>query len=126
MVQVLRNVGGGLVTSLLLLATTFSNGALIFGGPLQSFLSQGVAAALITLAVTSILAALSSSFPSAVAGPSGNTAALLAAMMTSLAPVLSAMPPDQASALAAAGLGSTALLTGSALYSCWVGDGLAS
>jgi SulP family sulfate permease len=116
MVQALRNVGGGLVTSLLLLATTFSNGALIFGGPLQSFLSQGVAAALITLAVTSILAALTSSFPSAVAGPTGNTAALLAAMMASLAPVLSAMPPDQASALAAAGLGGTALLTGSALF----------
>lgn len=116
MVRAMRNVGGGLVTSVLLLATAFSYGALIFTGPLQPFLSQGVAAALITVAVTCTLAALTSTFPSAVAGPTGNTAALLAAMMASLAPVLSAMPPDQASALAAAGLGGTALLTGSALF----------
>jgi SulP family sulfate permease len=116
MVQALRNIGGGLVTALLLLATTFSNGALIFAGPLQSFLSQGVAAALITMAVTSTLAALTSSFPSAVAGPTGNTSALLAAMMASLTPVLSKMPPDQAAALVAASLGGTALLTGSALF----------
>jgi sulfate permease, SulP family len=116
MVRAMRNVGGGLVASLLSLASTFSYGALIFAGPLQPFLGQGLAAALITLAVISIFAALTSTFPSAVAGPSGNTAALLAAMMASLAPVLSAMPPDQASALAAAGLGGTALLTGSALF----------
>jgi SulP family sulfate permease len=116
MVQALRNIGGGLVTALLLLATTFSNGALIFAGPLQSFLSQGVAAALITMAVTSTLAALTSSFPSAVAGPTGNTSALLAAMMASLTPMLSKMPPDQAAALVAASLGGTALLTGSALF----------
>jgi len=48
MVQAMRNVGAGLVTSLLSLATTFSYGALIFAGPLQPFLGQGLAAALIT------------------------------------------------------------------------------
>ena len=69
MIRALRNMGGGLVTSLLLLASTFSYGALIFAGPLQSFLSQGVAAALITLAVTSIVTAMTSNFPSAAAGP---------------------------------------------------------
>ena len=46
MVRVLRNVGGGLIASLLLLASAFSNGALIFTGPLEPFLGQGVAAAL--------------------------------------------------------------------------------
>ena len=34
MVRRLRNVGGGLIASLLLLASAFSNGALIFTGPL--------------------------------------------------------------------------------------------
>ena len=116
MVRTLRNVGGGLIASLLLLASAFSNGALIFTGPLQPFLGQGVAAALITTAVTTIFVALTSNFPSAIAGPLGNTAALLAAVMVTLAPVLSAMPPAQALALAIAGLGGAALLTGLALF----------
>jgi SulP family sulfate permease len=116
MVRALRNVGGGLIASLLLLASAFSNGALIFTGTLQPFLGQGVAAALITTAVTTIFIALTSNFPSALAGPIGNTSALLAAVMITLAPVMSAMPPAQALALALAGLGSAALLTGLALF----------
>jgi sulfate permease, SulP family len=116
MVRALRNVGGGLIASLLLLASAFSNGALIFTGPLEPFLGQGVAAALITTAVTTIFVALTSNFPSATAGPVGNTAALLAAMMITLAPALSAMSPGQALALAIAGLGGAALITGLALF----------
>jgi len=116
MVQALRNIGGGLVASLLLLATAFSNGALIFTGPLQPFLGEGVTAALITTAVTTIFVALTCNFPSAVAGPTGNTAALLAAAMVTLGPVLSAMPPPQALALVVACLGAAALLTGLALF----------
>jgi sulfate permease, SulP family len=116
MVSALRNVGGGLTTSLELLATAFSNGALIFTGSLQPFLGQGIAAALITTAVTTTFVAVTSNFPSAVAGPIGNTSALLAAVMITLAPVLSAMPPAQALALAVAGLGGAALLTGLALF----------
>jgi SulP family sulfate permease len=114
MVRSLRDLGGGLIASLLLLASAFSYGALIFAGPLQPFLGQGVAAALITTTVTTIFAALTNNFPWTTAGPSGNTAALLAAMMVTLAPALSAMPPDQA--LAVAGLGGSALLTGVALF----------
>jgi len=62
MVPALRNVGGGLIASLLLLASAFSNGVLIFTGSLQPFLGQGVAAALITTAVTTIFVALTSNF----------------------------------------------------------------
>jgi SulP family sulfate permease len=101
MARILPNIGGGLIASLLLLASAFSNGALIFTGPLEPFLGQGVAAALITTAVTTIWVALTSNFPSAIAGPVGNTAALLAAMMVTLAPVLSAVSPGQALALPA-------------------------
>jgi sulfate permease, SulP family len=82
----------------------------------QPFLGQGVAAALITTAVTTILVALTGNFPAATAGPVGNTSALLAAMMVTLAPVLSAMSPSQALALAVAGLGGAALITGLALF----------
>jgi SulP family sulfate permease len=116
MIQALRSLGGGLVASLLSLAYVFSYGALIFTGPLQPFLGQGMAAALITAAVTAPIVAFGSSFRSAVAGPDSNTAALLASMMVMLAPTLSAMPPDRALALAITCLGCSTLITGIALF----------
>jgi sulfate permease, SulP family len=114
--QALRSIGGGLVASLLSLAYAFSYAALIFTGPLKPFLGQGVAAALITAAVTATLVALTSSFRLAVAGPDSNTAALLATMMVVLAPAMSVMRPDQALALALAGLAAATLLTGLSLF----------
>jgi SulP family sulfate permease len=116
MIQALRNVGGGLAASLLSLAYCFSYGAFIFTGPLQPFLSQGVAAALITAAVTATIIALSSGFRSAIAGPDSNTTAVLAAMMVILAPTMAAMAPEQALVLALAVLGLATLLTGLALF----------
>jgi sulfate permease, SulP family len=116
MIQTLRNVGGGLAASLLSLAYCFSYGAFIFAGPLRPFLSQGVAAALMTAAVTAIIIALTSGFRSAVAGPDSNTTALLAAMMAVLAPTLSAMEPNAALALAMSALAVATLLTGLALF----------
>jgi hypothetical protein len=56
MVRALRNVGGGLIASLLLLIGSFASASLIFTGPLEPFLGQGAAAALITAAVTTIFA----------------------------------------------------------------------
>jgi sulfate permease, SulP family len=116
MIQVLRNLGGGLAASLLSLAYCFSYGAFIFTGPLQPFLAHGVAAALTTAAVTATIVALASGFRSAVAGPDSNTTALLAAMMVVLAPTMAAAPPDQALALAMAALALATLLTGLALF----------
>ena len=115
MIHVLRNVSGGLAASALSLAYCFSYGAFIFAGPLQPFLSQGVAAALITAVVTATIIALTSGFRSAVAGPDSNTTALLAAMMVNLAPAMTAMAPNQALALAIAALAVATLLTGLAL-----------
>jgi sulfate permease, SulP family len=116
MIPALRNLSGGLAASLLSLAYCFSYGAFIFTGPLQPFLSQGVAAALITAAVTATIVALASGFRSAIAGPDSNTTALLAAMMVILAPAMAAMAPGQALALAMAALGSATLLTGLTLF----------
>jgi SulP family sulfate permease len=108
-----RRTGG----SLLSLAYCFSYAAFIFAGPLQPFLSQGVAAALITAAVTATIIALTSGFRSAVAGPDSNTTALLAAMMTALSPAMSALSPNAALALAMTALALATLLTGLALFS---------
>jgi SulP family sulfate permease len=116
MIQAARSVGGGLVTSLLSLAYAFSYGALIFAGPLEPFLAYGVAAALITAAVTAPIVALTSSFPSAVAGPDSNTSALLAATMLILVPTINANTADQALPLVLAALSGSALITGVALF----------
>jgi sulfate permease, SulP family len=116
MIHAVRNISGGLAASALSLAYCFSYGAFIFTGPLQPFLSQGVAAALMTAAVTSTIIALTSGFRPAIAGPDSNTTALLAAMMFNLAPAMAAMAPDQALVLATAALAMATLLTGLALF----------
>src|SRR5215475_6984788 len=97
--QSLRSVAGGLAASVLSLAYCFSYGALIFAGPLQPFLPEGISAALITTAVTATFIALTSSFRSAIAGPDSNTAALLATMMATLAPTMATMSFAAASLL---------------------------
>ncbi|HEY1721256.1 MAG TPA: SulP family inorganic anion transporter [Magnetospirillaceae bacterium] len=96
MSAIVRNVGAGLVASLLALAYCLSYGALIFAGPLQPFLGQGVSTALITGAVIAIVLALTSGFRVAVAGPDSNTTVLLAAMIATLAPKVASKAPADA------------------------------
>jgi SulP family sulfate permease len=98
------------------LAYCFSFGALIFVGPLQPFLGQGVAAALICSAVTCVIITLASGFRVSVSGPDGNTAALMAAMMAALAPVLAAQTGNGALYLSLAALAVVTIFTGVALY----------
>lgn len=111
-----RDLAAGLVTSSVSLAYCFSFGALIFAGPLQQFLGQGIAAALICSAITGLVISLKSGFPMSISGPEGNTAALLAAMMASLAPALSAQTGYGALYLALAALAFAGSATGIALY----------
>jgi len=114
--NLLPDVAAGLVTSTVSLAYCFSFGALIFAGPLQPFLGQGVAVALICSAVTCLIIALTSGFRVSVSGPEGNTAALMAAMMTALTPLLAAQAGDGALYLGLAALAAVTTLTGVALY----------
>src|SRR5688572_3406478 len=116
MTQLLRSVAGGLVASVLSLAYCFSYGALIFAGPLQPFLTYGIAAALITTVVTATAVALTSSVRFAVAGPDSNTAALLAAMMVTLSSGMASMSPENALILAMSALALATLLAGLALF----------
>jgi sulfate permease, SulP family len=115
MIGVVRNVGAGLIASSLSLAYCFSYGALIFTGPLQPFLGQGVAAALITAVTTGCLIAWTSGFRLAIAGPDSNTAAPLATMMAALSPALSTGSPGDAQALVFAALAAATALTGTFL-----------
>jgi SulP family sulfate permease len=110
------DIAAGLVTSSVSLAYCFSFGALIFAGPLQPYLGQGVAAALICSGVIGLVISLRGGFSVSVSGPEGNTAALIAAMMIALAPILAAQPGDGALYLALAALAATGVATGVALY----------
>ena len=116
MVAVVRNVVAGLVASLLSLAYCLSYGALIFSGPLQPFLSQGVAAALITAATVGCLVAWTSGIRTGIAGPDSNTAAPLATMMAALAGAITAASPIDGLKLALAALTTTTVLTGALLW----------
>lgn len=110
------DITAGLVTSSVALAYCFSFGALIFAGPLQPFLGQGIAAALICSGIAGLIIVLKSGFVVSVSGPEGNTAALTAAMMTALAPILTAQPGNGALYLALAALAVATVATGVALY----------
>ena len=112
----LRDIAAGLVISLVSVAYCFSYGALIFAGPLQGHLGQGVAAALICSAVVGIVVSLKSGFRVSVTGQESNTAALLAVMIASLAPVLKALPGDGGLYLGLGALAAAGLATGLALY----------
>jgi SulP family sulfate permease len=110
------DVTAGLVTSTLSLAYCFSFGALIFAGPLEPFLGQGVASALICSAITCLIISSTSGFRISVSGPDGNTAALTAVMMTALAPLLASQAGDGALYLGLAALAVVSIFTGIALY----------
>jgi SulP family sulfate permease len=112
----IREISAGLIGSLLSLAYCFSFAALIFAGPLAPHLAEGVAAALITGAISAILIALLSGFQLAIAGPASHTVAPLAVMIVALLPTLTARPPDEVLMISLAALMATTLLTGAALF----------
>ncbi len=72
------NLGAGLVTAAISLVYALSFSALIFAGPLTPLLPYGLAALLITAAVTSVVVAMGSRIPFVIAGPDSNTATVLA------------------------------------------------
>ncbi len=111
-----KDIVAGVVTSSVSLAYCFSFGALIFAGPLQPFLGQGIAAALICGGITGTIISLKSGFPVSVSGPDSNTAALLAAMIAAMTPALAAQTPHGALFLALAALMVATLASGAALY----------
>jgi SulP family sulfate permease len=99
-----RELSAGFVAALSALTNCFALGALIFSGPLHPFLSQGIAASLLTCGVTAFIIALTSHFRIAIAAPTAGISALLAALMASLAPAMKGLPPEQILALAYAAL----------------------
>ena len=106
---------GGVLCSLLSLAYAFSFGGLIFTGPLQPWLAQGVAASLVTAAVTAAAIALTSRIKGALAGPESSTVAFIAAMTAGMAPMLEGMG-EQGFRIALLAITSCALVIGMLLF----------
>jgi len=108
-------LAAGLITSLLTISNCFTYAALIFSGPLQPLLAQGIAILLVGGAVTACVIALTSGFRSAVAGPISSTSALLGVMLAGLAPMMAGQPAPVVPATVYAALALATLATGIAL-----------
>lgn len=67
-----------------------SYAALIFKGPLASWLSYGVAVTFLSTAIGAAVAALRSSFPFAIAGPDSSTSAVMSVLVAAVAENLTA------------------------------------
>jgi SulP family sulfate permease len=80
----LTDVFAGAICSVLSIAYCLSYAALIFTGPLQPFLSYGIAVTFLTATVGGAIVALRSSLPFAVAGPDSSTSVVLAALVASV------------------------------------------
>jgi SulP family sulfate permease len=90
-----RNLGAGLVASILTVTYAFSYAAVMFAGELSFAFPYGVAMALITAAVAAILTATLGTIPFGIAGPDVYSAVPLAA---TIAAVAAQLPPDVSAA----------------------------
>jgi SulP family sulfate permease len=86
----LTDVFAGAICSVLSIAYCLSYAALIFTGPLQTFLSYGIAVTFLSAAVGGSIVALRSSLPFAVAGPDSSISVVLAALVASVVQRLAA------------------------------------
>ncbi len=80
----LTDVFAGAVCSVLSIAYCLSYAALIFTGPLQQFLSYGIAVTFLSAVVGGTIVALRSSLTFAVAGPDSSISVVLAALVASV------------------------------------------
>jgi sulfate permease, SulP family len=80
----LTDVFAGTVCSVLTIAYSLSYAALIFSGPLQHFLSYGIAITFMSAAVGGAIVALRSSLPFAVAGPDSSISVVIAALVATV------------------------------------------
>jgi sulfate permease, SulP family len=80
----LTDVFAGMVCSILSIAYCLSYAALIFTGPIEHFLSYGIAVTFLSAAIGGSIVALRSSLPFAVAGPDSSISVVIAALVTTV------------------------------------------
>lgn len=105
----------GLLTSIILIASTVSYSAAIFSGPLSGFLQVGIGSGLIGAIVSILMFSMKSGIPFAIAGPDSKPTAILAALVIGTAGY-TGMHADSGAAMAMLVLMIGTVLTGVALY----------
>src|ERR1700729_3868575 len=80
----LTDVFAGAICSVLSIAYCLSYAALIFSGPLDRFLSYGIAVTFLSAAIGGSIVALRSSLPFAVAGPDSSISVVIAALVATV------------------------------------------
>src|SRR5215469_5938920 len=80
----LTDVFGGAICSVLSIAYCLSYAALIFSGPLNHYLSYGIAVTFLSAAIGGTIVALRSSLPFAVAGPDSSISVVIAALVATV------------------------------------------
>jgi SulP family sulfate permease len=107
----------GLVTAVVMIATSISYATLIFSGPLLGSLPIGIGYALTGAAIVSAIFAVGSAIPFAIAGPDSKPVAVLSAMAAIMAADLIARGQvDAVRPTVVAGLVIGTLITGLVLY----------
>jgi SulP family sulfate permease len=86
----LIDIFAGAVCSVLSIAYCLSYAALIFTGPLEHYLSYGVAVTFLSAAVAGAIVAMRSSLPFAVAGPDSSISVVIAALVATVVQRLTA------------------------------------
>jgi SulP family sulfate permease len=81
----LTDVFAGAICSVLSIAYCLSYAALIFSGPLDRYLSYGIAVTFLSAAIGGSIVALRSSLPFAVAGPDSSISVVIAALVATVA-----------------------------------------
>lgn len=118
-----KEIMAGVVTAVVMLASTVSYSAVIFSGPLSGFLQIGIGYGLLGACITASIFALSSGIPFAIAGPDSKPTAVMAVVAANVAiaeraTAGSGADPEAIAAVALLALLVTTILTGVVLYLC--------
>ena len=106
----------GLVVAVFTIVASASYAALIFHGPLEPYMPNGIWMGLVTAVIVGLLVAVTSSCQGAIAIPQDRIAPILALLSTSLMAGMATSPPDQVFLVVIAAVTLVTLITGLFLY----------
>jgi len=109
-------VSAAVITGIFTIIASCSFAALIFSGPLQPFVGNGVWLMLMTGVISGVFVALTSSLRGVIAIPQDRIAPILVILVAGVVARMPDATPEQQCAAAVAAMGAVTLLTGAILY----------
>lgn len=113
---VITTASGALVTASFTIIACGSFAALIFTGPLEKFVAQGIWIGLFTALVVGLIVSLASSYAGAIAIPQDRVAPILALMAASIVTRMGNATPEEKCYGVIAAIGVVSIVTGSFLF----------